>query len=503
MPERLSIYFLVTTVALLAPAAVSAQSPVVREYVAAYQQRFPAASSGMFFDNSLAARDRWIVTQRSFERRVARFKAPPLDVQILRDHLEAARELDICHRELWNVSPLTGWLSEFVRKLQRGGADTAQARRFVDNETRNLQVGLRLGYVAPQRYVTATLEQVDRALAGTTIQSESVRHALTAYGDYLRKHYLPRARTSVGVDGLPRGRQCFEALVRRYTSLSVSAAQLDSMGRALLASSAPVSIATNAAPVTSSDQEILAHADSLLARAWRVSSGWFNKLPNVPPPLVKPWPEAGRNGPSAIYVPATENEPATILLNLAGLRAEGAQLYLDRLMFHEGVPGHHLQRLLSRSSDLSAITNVLGSTAFTEGWAVYASNLADEMGLYTSEISKTPLRRSAIDDAMAMIIQTGLHVHGWIPQQAIDTLVRYTGVGPEEAEQQIDYFINAPAHALAYPVGARTIEQLRARSARLRGSRFNVKDFHDVILRNGPVPLTILSKAVDDWIRSR
>jgi len=105
-----------------------------------------------------------------------------------------------------------------------------------------------------------------------------------------------------------------------------------------------------------------------------------------------------------------------------------------------------------------------------------------------------------VTDGLTFIVQSGLHAHGWSRAQAIDTLLAYSSDSRAEVEQQVDYYIAAPGHALAYPVGARAIEQLRRDAMLQLGSRFDVRQFHDAVLANGPVPLVTLRQLVAQWI---
>jgi uncharacterized protein (DUF885 family) len=125
------------------------------------------------------------------------------------------------------------------------------------------------------------------------------------------------------------------------------------------------------------------------------------------------------------------------------------------------------------------------------------------MKLYTSETARTPLIEAAVDDGLIMLLQTGLHIHGWTMEQAVDTMLKYSDVPREEAEAQVDYFVAAPGHALAYPVGARTIEQLRREAEAALGPRFDIRAFHRIVLQHGAIPIGVLREVVTTWIQQR
>jgi uncharacterized protein (DUF885 family) len=214
-------------------------------------------------------------------------------------------------------------------------------------------------------------------------------------------------------------------------------------------------------------------------------------------------PDAGSSDPDAVYVPATADQPPRVYVNVPRLMEEGGRLYAERLAFHEGTPGHHLQLALQNSEDVHPLNRLLWNAAFGEGWAVYASNLALEMGIYSSDVTKFAGTKAKIDDGLTFMVMDGLHELGWSRQDAIDTLLTYSGVSKEEAAEQVNYFIAAPAHALAYPLGAWHIDNLRRDAARELGEKFDVRQFHDVVLSGGAVPLGVLTEAVERWVKLR
>ena len=534
------------------------------EYLHAYRLRYPESSPDdvrQLFDNSREAYARWARTERNFLSRVVKIEgklnqtsAEVVTLTLLKERLEASRDFQVCHRELWNVSPITGWLSEYRGYATQQRAGNAAQRSaalerwrqlpaFIDTEIDNLRYGQRHGYSAPHMLATATIAQLDRVLASNTRESpffapasrdtstafrrdletlvrDKITPAIRQYRDFLAHDYSPRARETVGVVYNPGGQACFRAFVRRYTSLPLTSTELDSMGRDLLRrgiaerrkTQSPAGQLENpqqqhlqfiadSANRFRSTEEIFAYADDALHRAWKVAPQWFGKLPTAPLPSFDSLPGADASDPTAQYIPASPgNSAAKILLNVSELLKPGAKLYLERVIFHEGVPGHHLQIALQQSSNVSSLNRMLSSPAFGEGWAVYASNLADEMGLYTSEASRFPLVEALVDDGLTFIVQSGLHAHGWSRAQAVDTMVAYSSDTREEVEQQVDYYIGAPGHALAYPVGARAIDRLRKDAMTRLGSRFDVRRFHDAVLANGPVPLSTLREFITQWI---
>ena len=536
-----------------APHDTAAARALASEYLAAYQARYPESDPTNredLFDNRIEAEQAWSGRESAFLERLRRI-APNLSpgsaeattLALLRERLEMSQQFRVCRRELWNVSPLTGWLNEYRAhaarqpvgsEAERGAALTRWSKlpHFIDREIANLQAGLRAGYAAPQQLVQATVEQADQILAlptaGSPFFSPAVRDsspafrasmeelvrdritpALQRYRDYLFSEYAAHARQSVGIAALPDGAACFRALVRRYTTLDTAPSELSAKGRRLMATGDANAIrarerALLADPANrfDSSREALATMTAALQRAGDAAPQWFNRLPEPLVPLVDSMPDGGPSDPDAVYVPGSGGEPPRVYVNVPRILEPGGRLYAERLAFHEGIPGHHLQSALQSTADVHPLNRMLWNAGLGEGWAVYASNLADDMGLYSSDASRIGLATSRLDDGLTYVVQHGLHVLGWTREQAVDTMLRHSGAERGTVEQQVDYFIAAPAHALAYPAGARYIEELKLDASRRLGALFEVRRFHDLILESGSLPLTALREAVERWIET-
>ena len=195
--------------------------------------------------------------------------------------------------------------------------------------------------------------------------------------------------------------------------------------------------------------------------------------------------------------------PGKVWVNL-GDTGRHSKFSVPDLVFHEGIPGHHLQITTARErSSGDPLENLLYFPAYSEGWAVYASGVAAEMDLYSSTESRIPVVEALIDEALTLIVQAGLHVRGWTRAQAVDSLLAYSAVSRAEAEQQVDYYVAAPGHALAYPVGARALLDARHRAERVLGSRFDMSAFHDVVLARGAMPLSVVAARIASWTHSQ
>ena len=169
----------------------------------------------------------------------------------------------------------------------------------------------------------------------------------------------------------------------------------------------------------------------------------------------------------------------------------------------EGIPGHHMQ--LSVQQQLTGLPKFrlhsLGFNAYVEGWALYAEQLAAEMGMYRDD-PWGDLGRLQLEllRAARLVVDTGLHAKGWSREQAIDYMVATTGIAPGDVTSEVERYMALPGQACAYKVGELKILELREKARTALGARFDLRDFHAVVLENGGVPLTVLEQLVDDWI---
>jgi uncharacterized protein (DUF885 family) len=413
----------------------------------------------------------------------------------------------------------------------------------VAQEIDNLRAGVRSGYSAPKVNVRRVIEQVETMLPGgvrasplysparrdssarfaaqwAAVLREHAYPALTRYRDYLANEYVAGAREASGLGALPAGEACYRAMVRANTSVDVAPeelarigaaerARVDSQLRPLLDSLAGGRSGVDAkrylrtAPelrFTSRD-EMLAHARDNLQRARAAMPKLFLRIPTTPL-VVEPTPayRERSDAPARYQQPDTAGRPGVFVLNT--YQPETRPRLDDGIgAFHEGVPGHHFQASYATERESAhPVTQRIGTAAFMEGWAFYAERLAAEVGLYGGPLQRAGYLLHQIDGWTALQVDPGLHVGGWSRRQAVDTIALATGKSEEVAASYADRHAATPGQLVSYMVGYRWIARLRADAEHALGDQFDLRAFHDVVLADGPVTLTMLETKVKRWV---
>ncbi|MEM7306224.1 MAG: DUF885 domain-containing protein [Planctomycetota bacterium] len=252
-------------------------------------------------------------------------------------------------------------------------------------------------------------------------------------------------------------------------------------------------------------EEVRAKADESLRRATAAMGEYFGILPQAPC-VVREIPIHEAPNSTIAYYEAPEaggGRPGIYYVNT--YKPETRPRYeAEVLAFHEAIPGHHLQIAIAHERQgLPLFQRHSGWTAFVEGWALYTERLSDEMGLYSGDVDRLGVLSFDAWRACRLVVDTGLHAFGWSREQAIDYMHENTLLALNNIENEVDRYIAWPGQALAYKIGQREMLNLRDTARQALGPDFRYPDFHDVVLREGGVPLTTLRENVYDWIRSR
>jgi uncharacterized protein (DUF885 family) len=220
---------------------------------------------------------------------------------------------------------------------------------------------------------------------------------------------------------------------------------------------------------------------------------------------IPPYTEAGAPGGYYQNAALDGSRPGQYYINLRNT-AEWPKFSLPTLTYHEGIPGHHWQiSIAQESGSIPFIRSaLLGFTGYTEGWGLYAEQLADEMGLYANDpLGKLGYLQSATFRASRLVCDTGIHAKRWTREQAIDSMHNAIGRPLTSVITEIERYCVWPGQACGYMVGRQAINRMRDHARQTLGAAFDLKGFHDTVLTNGSTPLSVTESLVNDWIASR
>jgi uncharacterized protein (DUF885 family) len=415
----------------------------------------------------------------------------------------------------------------------------------------NLREGLRDGRVAARVPVDKTIAQLDELLAvpadsttfadaGRKLPSDlqaaympqivaavdtHIKPSLKEFHDFLQNEYLRKARTDkIGLSALPDGANAYKYMVRYHTTLEMTPEAIHALGieqltdihaemeaiarhmrfkgdlKAFLAH-----VRQDPKNYFKTREEIVAAAKDRIGSTYAKLPLWFGLLPKTPL-VVKPFEEyREKNEVDAQYFPPSDDfsRPGVYYINTY-LPETRARFHMGTLAAHEGIPGHHLQIALSMEiPGLPTFRRHGDYNAFVEGWALYSERLADEMGLYKDDLTRLGMLSGQAWRACRLVVDTGIHAMGWSRQQAIDFMKENTAMSDQEVANEVDRYTIWPGQALAYKIGQREILDLRAKSKAALGKKFDIKKFHDDVLRNGAVPLSVLRQAIQESIQEQ
>jgi uncharacterized protein (DUF885 family) len=479
--------------------------------------------------------------------------AAAVTLGFMREFVRNSRDWRVCRMELWNVSPTwTGWQSELTllansQPLGTPEKNEAAFRRFsglphyLDQEIANLRAGLSRGYSAPKGNVRAVIAIVHALLAApvaqspfvamadsaeslrprlTVLERDGIRPAMRRYRDFLRDEYLPKAREAVGVSANPDGAACYRAAIRYHSTVDIPPEEVHRIGLAQMDSirSEMRTIAARSFGSTDVDavlrrlrtdpRYLFKNRDSMLAvaqgatdRARAALPKWFNLLPkaDVVIQAVPSFSEA--SAPGGFYNNPAEDgsRPGIYYINL--YRAEQQpRAGLEATAFHETYPGHHLQGAIAlERKELHPASRYLYLSGFGEGWALYTERLADEMGLYSSDVDRMGQLSNDALRASRLVVDAGMHALGWSRARAIEYMRQHTAESDKSVASEVDRYIAVPGQATSYMLGSLEIRRLRKEAETAQGGAFDIRAFHDRVLEDGAVPLMLLREKIRRW----
>ncbi|HET8625265.1 MAG TPA: DUF885 domain-containing protein [Gemmatimonadales bacterium] len=477
----------------------------------------------------------------------------------LRAALDGGRATRVCRGELWPVNQAFGWQTSMpqLAALQPVGSDSARAAaihrwsalpHYVRTEIANLREGMRLGYTASRSVVQAVIGQLDGLLAAppdslpfldpalrdstptfvaafTPLATDSVQAVAREYRTFLADEYLVKARRENAIAGNRDGLGCYRALLRQATSLDRDPEALWREVTSLVThdSAALLGLARDVYRPTGGKHgdirwlrdklnhdphneipgpdSVRAFTQAAMGRARAAIPRWFATVP-VGDVAIVPFPEYQQStAPGGQYIPATDgsNRPATYLYRtFPPVRRAG----LEATIFHETWPGHHLQgAVIGEQAARHPVTRLVWVAGFGEGWATYTELLADEMGLYS-----TPLTRlgTYLSLAPLMVADLGMQLRGWSIQQAEEYVRRQMPNLPEpRIASVVSLLASIPGYVASYTMGSAEILRIRTHAQKALGKRFDIRAFHQTVLEDGSIPLPMLEEKIERWIQAR
>jgi uncharacterized protein (DUF885 family) len=374
----------------------------------------------------------------------------------------------------------------------------------------------------PETITVAEQEEFRRQ--GERVLQEAVIPAYSRVLDFMRERYIPNARQTLGASELPGGKDYYAALVRYFTTLDTATPEgVHERGLAEVARiRAEMDEVIAQTDFQGSFEEFLHFlrtdpqfypktAEELLKQAAWIAKktdgrlpAFFGKMPRQPY-SVEPVPdEIAANYTGGRYVPSPPGSQRGGQYWVNTYALDTRPLYqLVALSLHEGVPGHHLQGALAYEiENAPAFRQQFYPHAYGEGWGLYAEKLGVEMGIYETPYDHFGRLSYEMWRAARLVVDTGIHWMGWSREQAVDFLATNTALSMHEIGTEVDRYIAWPGQALAYKIGELTIWDLRHEAERSLGDAFDIRDFHDVILTGGGVPLDLLAKRVREYIEA-
>ena len=348
--------------------------------------------------------------------------------------------------------------------------------------------------------------------------------AFTRLADFIEKTYLPAARTTVSWSDLPDGQAWYRWRIRAATTMDMPPEEIHRLGLAEVARIRGEMLSVKNQVGFKGDldaffkfleddpQFYFSNEDELL-NAYR---GIKQRIDAMLPKLFADFPKADYeiraveafravSAAGGYYQPASADgkRPGIFYINTHNLKAQ-PRFGLETLSLHEASPGHHFQTSIQQElTDLPRIRRFNGYVSYSEGWALYAESLGKELGVFTDPYQWYGRLSDEMLRAMRLVVDTGLHSKGWTREQAIQYMLDNSSLAESDVIAEVERYIVWPGQALGYKLGQLHISALRARAQSQLGTLFDVREFHSQILRDGALPMDVLTAKVDRWVASK
>lgn len=516
-----------------------------------------------FEDASREAEDADIAAQRSFAQRARAFDEPELSssdrttLETLIYEAEASASISEMRQAEFGIDPIFGphLMPQLVFPQMTVESKEHAAKmldkyvafaRHIDQSSERLQEGLANGRVNAAFAVNRTVSTLDAMLdepvnespyltiqlpaslsdeekvawrqQATEIITDTVNPALERYRSVIRDEVGPVARKNeeAGLFALNDGDLLYSRLVDKYTTLSMQAdeihhiglEQIDKLAREYVEIAGPVVGTTSLEEIFAalrddpslhhtSGESVVAASEAAFAKAKSEMGDWFGRLPES-----DCFVQETKGGAVAYYFPPAEDgsREGTFFMNTSDPTSWGT-FEIEATAFHEGIPGHHLQIAIAQElgDSIPAFQRHAFISAYGEGWGLYTERLADEMGLYGSELDRIGMLKADSMRACRLVVDTGMHALGWSRQRGIDYMAANSPMTMHAIVEEIDRYLSNPGQAVSYMIGRLEIQRMRADAEALMGDRFDIKGFHDAVLGSGLVTLPTLDRIVREW----
>lgn len=480
---------------------------------------------------------------------------------VLRDSIEA-RELDLARvpfNTFWGfylgaLRASDGVRMETARDYEQYIARIREFPRWFEENVDNMRRGIESGFTLPRIVIDGVLPTVHAQVKGDPTESslwepfasmsdrlpaqqqerlrregraaiaEAAVPAFDRLHKFLSEQYRPAATTTVGVSEIPGGQAVYRHAIRRYVTTDMEPEEIHRIGLAEVArirdemqrvidevgfdgdfAAFTEFLRTDPQFYATTDEGLLKEASWIAKRIDYVMPGFFGRLPRLPYGVVPVPEELAPNYTTASYNPAPVGGSRGGAYWLNTYRLDQRPLYeLTALTLHEAAPGHHHQNAISQElEDVPEFRRHLYLSAFGEGWGLYSEKLGVEMGVYRTPYDHFGRLSYEMWRACRLVIDTGIHSQGWTRQQGLDFLADNTSLSPANVRAEVDRYISWPGQALSYKLGELKIWELRRRAEQALGERFDLREFHDAVLGNGALPLSMLETEIERWIASR
>jgi len=496
----------------------------------------------------LEADDRLILAV--FERTLAR----NLEALRFNQHLQPVRQLNSMPVDFPIIGSGTGLhpfksvtdYDNFLKRIDRFSV-------WVDTAIANMRKGVEVGIVQPRVVIEKTLPQLDAMIVAEPKQSvffqpilqmpqnfsESDKARLAfAYSqaieqrivpayrrlrNFVQEEYLPKTRVTYGLSNLPDGVAWYEQAVRTQTTTSLTPEEIYQLGtQEILRIKQEMErirtesglqgnlqefsryLAKKAAPGFTNRDELIKGYEAIRQKVTPQLTKLFGHLPKATFEIRTVEQFREKSSPSQ-YQPASPDgsRPGIFYVNASAIEINPRRAS-ESLFLHEALPGHHFQISLQREQERLPRFRRFGNyNAFAEGWALYAESLGPELGLYNDPSQYFGRLNSELFRATRLVVDVGLHRKNWSRDQALKFMRETTGASEAGASLEIDRYIAWPAQALSYKIGQLKISAIRSKAERALGTKFDIRAFHDEILKDGAMQLDLLERKMDVWIASQ